>query len=249
MFSRLNASSLATAAAARLAAAYNSHMEPVPCANCQSLQRREVLSMSSTPSVKDLAEAHCRALEMGLTTPEEIAAWADSVIAATDNPEMGIIEISLHASDDWRMRTHLREVKGIAREQVVLGLLLVRAGTVLRDDPSRWKQVSRVVSRIAGDIGPEVEPTYVLDGRRIASLADFWHEYRRVVDPEGMEHFGYNLDAFRDALHGGGPGWPGSACILRIEHAENACAALGFELFDQLTGIIRDSGSVRLQLA
>ncbi|MFB7453483.1 barstar family protein [Streptomyces sp. NPDC056194] len=45
-------------------------------------------------------------------------------------------------------------------------------------------------------------PTYVLDGRQIRTLEDFWRVIGEAINgPEG--YFGRNLDAFADCLSGG----------------------------------------------
>ncbi|WP_425280682.1 barstar family protein [Leucobacter insecticola] len=53
----------------------------------------------------------------------------------------------------------------------------------------------------------------VVDCSEVRSQADFWRLYLRMVRPEGAEHFGSNLEAFRDAVLGGGPGWPGDRTL------------------------------------
>lgn len=52
-------------------------------------------------------------------------------------------------------------------------------------------------------------PTIVIDALGIASEDDFWNRYLRTTKPEGAGYFGCNLDAFWDAVEGGGPGYPG----------------------------------------
>jgi len=89
------------------------------------------------------------------------------------------------------------------------------------------------------------KPTcYIVDCWDVRTPDEFWDLYLREVIPEGVEHFGRNEDAFRDALTGGGPGWPGdSECTLEIIHVDKLIAnghtvfvafleALGRELAD-----------------
>ncbi|MFI6645690.1 barstar family protein [Streptomyces sp. NPDC050504] len=45
-------------------------------------------------------------------------------------------------------------------------------------------------------------PTYVLDGREIGTLEDFWRVIGEAVNGPGG-YFGRNLDAFADCLSGG----------------------------------------------
>jgi hypothetical protein len=55
----------------------------------------------------------------------------------------------------------------------------------------------------------------VVECAGLASEASFWQTYLDAAKPEGAENFGRNLDAFRDAILAGGPGWPGE-CALRL---------------------------------
>lgn len=58
---------------------------------------------------------------------------------------------------------------------------------------------------------------YTIDCAQIKSKSEFWKQYIAVVEPEGAEYFGKNLDALWDALHAGGPGFPGeSKCSIRL---------------------------------
>ena len=65
-----------------------------------------------------------------------------------------------------------------------------------------------------------IHKVYVLDCTTVKSMQEFWELYLRVVSPEGEQYFGCNPDAFRDAVLGGGPGWPG-ACTLEIRNIKN----------------------------
>jgi ribonuclease inhibitor len=49
--------------------------------------------------------------------------------------------------------------------------------------------------------------TIVVDCSGVGDRAAFWERYVKEVKPQGAGHFGRNLDAFWDALHGG-PGMP-----------------------------------------
>ncbi|WP_406151466.1 barstar family protein [Streptomyces sp. NBC_01012] len=48
---------------------------------------------------------------------------------------------------------------------------------------------------------------FVLDGKRIRTLDDFWRVIMDAFDSPGRQYFGRNLDAFADCLSGG-PGHP-----------------------------------------
>ncbi|MBI5536991.1 MAG: barstar family protein [Deltaproteobacteria bacterium] len=66
-------------------------------------------------------------------------------------------------------------------------------------------------------------PVWVLDCSQVDTPARFWEAYLTQILVEGGEYFGRNLDALRDALSAGGPGWPGR---VRIEiHAAERLAA------------------------
>jgi ribonuclease inhibitor len=47
----------------------------------------------------------------------------------------------------------------------------------------------------------------------VSSETEFWEKYIEVVRPDGTASFGRNLNAFWDAVSGGGPGWPGKCDI------------------------------------
>jgi ribonuclease inhibitor len=53
-----------------------------------------------------------------------------------------------------------------------------------------------------------------IDCANIESADAFWQRYLDVVQPDGGEMFGRNLDAFWDAVEGGGPGWPGDVELV-----------------------------------
>ncbi|AKU23044.1 barstar family protein [Massilia sp. NR 4-1] len=62
--------------------------------------------------------------------------------------------------------------------------------------------------------------TYQLDCSQISLEDHFWQLYLETVRPDGAEYFGRNLSAFRDAVSGGGPGWPGE-CRITVVNTEN----------------------------
>ena len=55
----------------------------------------------------------------------------------------------------------------------------------------------------------------VVECAGLANEASFWQACLDAAKPEGAANFGRNLDAFRDAILGGGPGWPGG-CTIRL---------------------------------
>jgi hypothetical protein len=56
--------------------------------------------------------------------------------------------------------------------------------------------------------------TFVIDCATVTREMELWEKYVDVTKPEGVEFFGYGLDAFNDAITGGGPGWPGECEIF-----------------------------------
>lgn len=54
----------------------------------------------------------------------------------------------------------------------------------------------------------------VIDCSGIGSTEEFWQRYLDAAKPEGAALFGRNLDAFWDAIEGGGPGWPGEVSLV-----------------------------------
>ncbi|UXS01304.1 barstar family protein [Agrobacterium tumefaciens] len=63
----------------------------------------------------------------------------------------------------------------------------------------------------------------IVDCSGIRSAAEFWQRYLDVVKPQGAAVFGCNLDAFWDAIEGGGPGWPGDVALI-FSHTEHLSA-------------------------
>lgn len=70
--------------------------------------------------------------------------------------------------------------------------------------------------------------TITIDCSGVRDEAEFWDRYLKETDTEGSAHFGRNLDARWDALHGG-PGWPGD-CELRFVNT-SAMSRAGSEQF------------------
>lgn len=90
-------------------------------------------------------------------------------------------------------------------------------------------------------------PVYVFDGLAFSCGADFWRAYLSVVRPEAGAGFGCNLDAFRDALLGGGPGWPGERELCWI-NTENLRSWRQGRFLAGLQALASDSRAIRLIL-
>ena len=54
----------------------------------------------------------------------------------------------------------------------------------------------------------------LIDCSGIGSTEEFWQRYLDATKPEDAALFGRNLDAFWDAIEGGGPGWPGDVLLV-----------------------------------
>lgn len=81
--------------------------------------------------------------------------------------------------------------------------LRVTSSEPLRSFPDQaGRPESRGRSRRAARILRAVTPTYVLDGRQIRTLEDFWRVIGEAINGPGG-YFGRNLDAFADCLSGG----------------------------------------------
>lgn len=83
--------------------------------------------MSSTPSLRTLAEYYIRGLTEGFVTAAEVIAWADEVIVAAAKTEDWMLDISTASPDD-RMGVlhHLHAVKGDVDEVALAALLATR---------------------------------------------------------------------------------------------------------------------------
>jgi RNAse (barnase) inhibitor barstar len=71
----------------------------------------------------------------------------------------------------------------------------------------------------------------IIDCSGVCSTEEFWKRYLDAAKPEGAAMFGRNLDAFWDAIEGGGPGWPGKVSLVFMHTAH-------------LSGLQARSGSV-----
>jgi RNAse (barnase) inhibitor barstar len=56
--------------------------------------------------------------------------------------------------------------------------------------------------------------TIIVDCKGVRSEVDFWQRYLDAARPKDAQLFGRNLDAFWDAIEGGGPGWPGEVELI-----------------------------------
>ena len=76
---------------------------------------------------------------------------------------------------------------------------------------------------------------------------DFWDKYAAEVATESIKHFGKNLEAFRDAITAGGPGYPGD-CIIEIIGTKKLEQIFGKKDFDSIINLLREADFVELIL-
>lgn len=88
---------------------------------------------------------------------------------------------------------------------------------------------------------------FIIDCSAVTSEMQLWELYAGTIKPEGIDHFGYNLDAFNDAITGGGPGWPGK-CEIHFTNMARIHKFRSGEFYRRLQTIADASGTVRLVL-
>ena len=79
------------------------------------------------------------------------------------------------------------------------------------------------------------KPTYEIDGRRFATLDEFYEEISRVLIPGAK--WGHNLDAFNDILRGGF-GTPDGGFVLRWVNSDVSRQRLGSNVFESVLSIL-----------
>jgi RNAse (barnase) inhibitor barstar len=78
----------------------------------------------------------------------------------------------------------------------------------------------------------------------------FWQRYLAAANPVGAERFGRNLDAFWDAIEGGGPGWPGDVRIVvtNSEALSRLQTAGGGSFLQELRRIADEAKAISIEL-
>jgi hypothetical protein len=93
--------------------------------------------------------------------------------------------------------------------------------------------------------------TIYIDCRGVRSAEELWRRYIEAAKPDGAHLFGRNLDAFRDAIYGGGPGWPGNARLVFTNTIDLEFLTLpdGRSFLDGLKQIARDATHIKVEIA
>ena len=92
--------------------------------------------------------------------------------------------------------------------------------------------------------------TIYIDCAGVTSARELWQRYLDAAQPEGADQFGRNLDAFWDAIEGGGPGWPGKVSLVFAQTADLASVRLanGDSVLKGLRQIANEATQVRVEL-
>ncbi len=90
-----------------------------------------------------------------------------------------------------------------------------------------------------------MRPTITIDCGKVTSEDEFWRLYLDSVDAQGAHLFGRNLDAFWDALEGGGPGWPGEV-NLHFINAKSLAPLRGKTFLTTLKRLASELSSARV---
>jgi RNAse (barnase) inhibitor barstar len=92
----------------------------------------------------------------------------------------------------------------------------------------------------------------IIDCTGVASTDELWERYLDAAKPEHASMFGRNLDAFWDAIEGGGPGWPGEVNLTFKNSGQLAALRIrdgSGSFLDALRRIARDATALRITLA
>lgn len=89
-----------------------------------------------------------------------------------------------------------------------------------------------------------------IDCAGVLSEEEFWQRYLDSTKPSAPRDFGRNLDAFWDAISGGGPGYPANYDRLHFKNLAAFIAARpeGAAWFESLQDIARRSPEITVTL-
>lgn len=98
---------------------------------------------------KDIAEVYRLGLTIGLFEVKEVIAWADGIIAASDDPDFGLIEVSMAGdANEGKMAQLLREVGGDNEAKVAREVIYALLGQKLAADASQADGVAAQLKAI-----------------------------------------------------------------------------------------------------
>jgi len=87
---------------------------------------------------------------------------------------------------------------------------------------------------------------FAFDCHEILNEHSFWTAYLEATCPESAANFGFNRAAFRDAVLGGGPGWPGE-CVVTLVNADRLRKIDSGQFHRFLEGVAVESSFVRIR--
>lgn len=92
--------------------------------------------------------------------------------------------------------------------------------------------------------------TISIDCAGLTDTAEFWHRYLDATQPQDAGFFGRNLDAFWDAIEGGGPGWPGNVRLVFTNASQiKSLRTFGSESFlEKLRQIANETTQIEIAL-
>ncbi|MEG3179665.1 barstar family protein [Sphingomonas sp. LT1P40] len=92
--------------------------------------------------------------------------------------------------------------------------------------------------------------TIYIDCTGVVSTQEFWQRYLNAVQPESADFFGRNLDAFWDAIEGGGPGWPGEVKLsfTNTSHLSALRLDSGVSFLGELQRIASETTQTEIEL-
>jgi len=82
--------------------------------------------------------------------------------------------------------------------------------------------------------------TVDVDCTGVTTEEAFWDRYVYIVKPHGAEFFGRNLDAFWDAIDGGGPGFP-EQDVVRFINTDDLKRIKGGSFYKTLCELAKES--------
>ncbi len=86
-----------------------------------------------------------------------------------------------------------------------------------------------------------------IDGNSCDTQQDFWEKYISQIPAESARYFGKNMDAFCDAIKGGGPGFPGE-CSFKIKGVNKLCNIFGDLLFNILIQTLNEANYIEVTM-